>query len=88
MTRIDSKSLPFGGTWTYDVQPASDGRTKLQITEDGEVYNPIFRFVSRFFIGYEGTLRQYVADVERTLKSADGGLAEAVTRGRSSAIRK
>ena len=72
VTRIDSKSLPFGGTWTYDVQPDSDGRTKLQITEDGEIYNPIFRFVSRFFIGYEGTLRQYVADVKRTLKSADG----------------
>lgn len=73
VTRIDSKSLPFGGTWTYDVQPDSGGRSRLQITEDGEIYNPIFRFVSRFFIGYEGTLRQYVSDVERTLKSADGG---------------
>lgn len=69
VTRIDSKSLPFGGTWTYDVQPASDGRTKLQIAEDGEVYNPIFRFASRFFIGYEGTLRQYLTDVERKLGS-------------------
>jgi hypothetical protein len=70
--RIDSKSLPFGGTWTYEVQPTSDGRSRLQITEDGEIYNPIFRFVSRFFIGYEGTMRQYVSDVKRTLKSADG----------------
>ena len=71
VTRIDSKSMPFGGTWTYDVQPDSDGRSKLQITEDGEIYNPIFRVVSRFFIGYEGTLRQYVADVDRKLASAD-----------------
>jgi polyketide cyclase/dehydrase/lipid transport protein len=67
VTRIDSKSLPFGGTWTYDVQSDS-GRTRLQITEDGEVYNPIFRLVSRFFIGYEGTMRQYLSDVERKLK--------------------
>lgn len=67
VTRIDSKSLPFGGTWTYDVQPDS-GRTRLQITEDGEIYNPIFRVVSRFFIGHEGTMRQYVSDVERKLK--------------------
>ncbi len=72
VTRIDSRSLPFGGTWTYDVQPDANGRSRLQITEDGEIYNPIFRFVSRFFIGYDGTLRQYVSDVKRTLKSADG----------------
>jgi hypothetical protein len=72
VTRIDSKSMPFGGTWTYELKPGRDGRTTLQITEDGEVYNPIFRFVSRFFIGYEGTMRQYVSDVSRTLKSADG----------------
>jgi hypothetical protein len=67
VTRIDSKSLLFGGTWTYDVQPNS-GRATLQITEDGEIYNPIFRLVSRFFIGYEGTMRQYLSDVERKLK--------------------
>jgi Polyketide cyclase / dehydrase and lipid transport len=67
VSRIDSKSLPFGGTWTYDVQSDS-GRTKLQITENGEIYNPIFRLVSRFFIGYEGTIRQYLSDVERKLK--------------------
>jgi hypothetical protein len=67
VTRIDSKSLPFGGTWTYEVQPDADGRSRLQITEDGEIYNPIFRVVSRFLIGYEGTLREYVTDVQRKL---------------------
>lgn len=66
--RIDSKSLPFGGTWTYELRSDSSGRTNLRITEDGEIYNPIFRLVSRFFIGYEGTIRQYLADVERKLK--------------------
>lgn len=67
VTRIDSKSLPFGGTWTYEVQPDAEGRSRLQITEDGEIYNPIFRVVSRFLIGYEGTLREYVTDVQRKL---------------------
>jgi hypothetical protein len=67
VTRIDSKSLPFGGTWTYEVQPDADGRSRLQITEDGEIYNPIFRVVSRFLIGYEGTLREYETDVQRKL---------------------
>ncbi len=38
---------PFGGTWTYELTPESGG-TRLKITEDGEVYNPIFRLVSKF----------------------------------------
>jgi hypothetical protein len=45
----------FGGTWTYQIQPAADGAI-LRITENGEVYNPIFRFVSRFIMGYTGTI--------------------------------
>ena len=63
VARIDDKSLPFGGTWTYELSPTSDRRTTLRITEDGEIYNPIFRFVSRFFMGYDGTIKAYLADV-------------------------
>ena len=55
VTRIDDETLPFGGTWTYELAPA-DGGTRLTITERGEVYNPIFRFVSRFVLGYAGTM--------------------------------
>lgn len=56
VTRIADKTLPFGGTWTYELTPDGTG-TRLTITEHGEVYNPIFRFVSRFFMGYTGTMR-------------------------------
>ena len=55
VTRIADETLPFGGTWTYELAPA-DGGTRLTITERGEVYNPIFRFVSRFVLGYTGTM--------------------------------
>ena len=65
VTRIDDKSLPFGGTWTYELLPAADGGTTLRITEDGEIYNPIFRFVSRFIMGYDRTIKTYLADVGR-----------------------
>ena len=34
----------------------TDAGTRLTITENGEVYNPIFRFVSRFFLGYTSTM--------------------------------
>lgn len=53
------EGLPFGGTWTYELVPAGPTATRLTITEDGEVYSPIFRFVGRFFIGYDATLKRY-----------------------------
>lgn len=46
--KIADPKLPFGGTWTYELEPAAGGGTQLTITEDGEVYNPIFRLVSQF----------------------------------------
>jgi hypothetical protein len=60
VTRIADPNLPFGGTWTYEILPAPDGGSVIRITEDGEVYNPVFRFVSRFLIGYTGTIDTYL----------------------------
>jgi hypothetical protein len=57
---IADKSLPFGGSWTWKVEPRSDG-SSVTITEDGEVYNPVFRFVSRFVIGHTRTIDNYLA---------------------------
>jgi uncharacterized protein YndB with AHSA1/START domain len=60
VTRIADAKLPFGGTWTFDVSAAPDGRSVIRITEDGEVYNPVFRFVSRFLMGYTATIDAYL----------------------------
>jgi uncharacterized protein YndB with AHSA1/START domain len=57
VTRIADENLPYGGTWTYELAPADAG-TRLTITERGEVYNPVFRFVSRFILGYTGTMTE------------------------------
>lgn len=65
VTRIDDRSLPFGGTWTYEIVPAGNDRTTLRIVEDGEVYNPLFRFVSRFVMGHDTTINKYLAAVGR-----------------------
>ena len=64
VTRIADRSLPFGGKWTYELTPRGDS-TNLRITEDGEVYNPLFRFVSRFVMGHTATIDEYLADVGR-----------------------
>ncbi len=62
VTRIADKSLPFGGTWTFELSPAPGGTT-LRITEDGEVYNPLFRVVSRFVMGHHATIETYLSDL-------------------------
>lgn len=56
VTRIADQNLPYGGSWTYELTPADSG-TRLTITERGEIYNPIFRFVARFVLGYTSTMQ-------------------------------
>jgi len=62
--RIADKGLPFGGMWIFDVSPTAEG-CRLNITEQGEIYNPVFRFVSRFLMGYHRTLDTYLQNVSR-----------------------
>jgi hypothetical protein len=59
VTRIADPKLPFGGTWTLEILGA-DGGTVLRITERGEVYNPLFRFMSRFIFGYTKSMENYL----------------------------
>jgi hypothetical protein len=66
VTRIADTKLPFGGTWTYEIAPSGTGCT-LTITEDGEVYNPLFRFVSRFIMGHAATIDNYVKELTAKL---------------------
>jgi uncharacterized protein YndB with AHSA1/START domain len=64
--RIADPDLPFGGTWTYEVSPAASGST-LTITEDGAIYNPLFRVMARFVFGYEGTMAAYLTAADARL---------------------
>ena len=67
VTRIADRTLPFGGSWTYELSP-QDGGTRLVITENGEVYNPLFRFMSRFVFGHAATIERYLDDLGRYLR--------------------
>ena len=50
VTRI-RPGQPFGGTWTIEIADA-----QVRITENGEVYNPLFRFLARFLFGHTATI--------------------------------
>jgi len=62
-TRIAEPGLPFGGAWTFEITPAAGGGSDLRITEDGEIYNVIFRFMARFFFGYTASIEGYLRDL-------------------------
>jgi hypothetical protein len=62
--RVDGSDLQIGGSWIYEVVP-SNGGTQLTITEQGEVHNPIIRFVSRFVIGHKASLDSYLKALGR-----------------------
>ena len=67
VTRITDKTLPFGGTWTFTLEPSAGG-TKLTITENGEVYNPLFRVMSRYVFGHTATIDRYLGDLQKYLR--------------------
>jgi len=64
VARIADPKLPFGGTWTCRVVPAGADGSDLTITEDGEVYNVVFRFMARFVFGYYGTIDTFIRDLQ------------------------
>jgi hypothetical protein len=69
--RIASENLPYSGTWTYSLQSNGES-TIVRITEDGQVYNPVFRFISRLVLGYTHTMDAYL----RALGKATGQAVE------------
>ena len=64
VTRIADDKLPFGGTWEFVVEPAGDASV-VTITEHGSVYNPVFRFMSRFVLGHTATMDAYLRALRR-----------------------
>jgi uncharacterized protein YndB with AHSA1/START domain len=54
----------YGGVWVIELSGSDDGKmTTVRITENGEVYNPAFRIIGRFIIGFESTLEKYLTDL-------------------------
>jgi hypothetical protein len=64
VARIDSTDLPFGGTWTYRIHPLPGGESSLAITEDGEVSNVVFRFMSKFVFGHYATMDAFIKNLQ------------------------
>ena len=60
VSRIADPDQPFGGTWTFEIAPDADG-ARVTITEQGEVYNPMFRFLSRYVFSQTANIESCLA---------------------------
>jgi hypothetical protein len=61
--RIADQKLPFGGTWTYELEPSAGG-TSVTLTEDGEVYNPLFRVMQKLFFSPYKTIDTFLGNLK------------------------
>jgi hypothetical protein len=68
ITRILNKDLAYGGFWEFTFTSIDDG-CSIKIVENGEVYNPLFRFMAKYIFGHETTLKNYMNDLEEKLNS-------------------
>jgi hypothetical protein len=64
--------MPFGGTWTFtiahvDMPTGNDSsrRADVSIREDGQIYNPFFRFMARYVLGYTQSMQTYLENLGR-----------------------
>lgn len=63
VVRLIGDDQPFAGVWTYELTPAGSG-TRLRLTENGEIYHPVFRFVFHLFLNQAATIEQYLGALE------------------------
>lgn len=63
-TKIADKNLPFGGYWEYTLLAEDENTTRVEIIENGEVYNPLFRFINSVFMDQTATIQTFLNDLE------------------------
>jgi uncharacterized membrane protein len=59
VTRILNTDLGYSGQWTYELTEENGG-TRVKVTEDGDVSNVLFRFMSRYVFGHTSTMDSYL----------------------------
>jgi hypothetical protein len=59
VSQIVDEGIGFAGSWDYTIVPDGKG-SMITITENGQVFNPLFRFVSQYVMGQTATLDKYL----------------------------
>jgi uncharacterized protein YndB with AHSA1/START domain len=68
VVRIADKNLPFGGTWTYELEAVGQDQSKLTITERGTTGPAIWRFVGHYVMGDDSSIKTYESDLLKAVR--------------------
>lgn len=60
---ITDASLPYGGTWTFDLLPDATGTT-VKITEHGSIDNLLLRVFAHFVTGYTSDMNSWLNSLD------------------------
>lgn len=66
VTRIVDEGQPFGGTWTWELEP-QDGGTRLTLVEAGFIKPPLFRVLGKLFFKPTATMEAYLRALAKAL---------------------
>jgi len=57
--------LGFDGTWAFFVTGSqkTGAPTRVAINEQGHIYNPLYRFLTRYVFGYTSSIRTYITEL-------------------------
>lgn len=66
VVRVVDDDQPFGGTWTWEIEPDGAG-SRLAITERGFVKSPLFRVMGKLFFPPTATMDAYLRALAREL---------------------
>ena len=66
---IADPKLPFGGSWTYQLEPAGAGATRVTITERGTTKPAMWRFAGHYLMGEDGQIKQYLRDLVQAARA-------------------
>lgn len=66
VVRVVDEDQPFGGTWTWTLEGRGSG-TRLVITEEGFVKNPVFRVLGKLFFSPSATIEAYLRALAKEL---------------------
>ncbi|HWP36240.1 MAG TPA: SRPBCC family protein [Gemmatimonadales bacterium] len=66
VVRVVDEGQPFGGTWTWEVEPEGSG-ARVTITEAGFIKNPLFRVMGKLFFPPTATMNAYLLALAKEL---------------------
>lgn len=69
VVQLEPQGASMDGEWIYQLLPMDDGRTSVTITEHGNLYSPLYRFLMHYILGDTFNQKRYLDDLNKAATS-------------------